>query len=608
MSARVGKSLGFALAFALGFVYGADPLFPDPAADDGIHLNFDAEGGNAASRAFYIKTPGADPIFANFDSIFTFSRAGATATYIGDDGFLKTAGAGVPRFESLGTYSYGPHNLITRSEDLSVAPWSLLQALVVGPVDGPGVLKAGAPRMAQAIREDGTNALHGVNIVITTTNTLPGTASFYAKYTGGREIAYINNTDTGGTLRHAWFNIRTGAVLQSEAGVTATIEALPGGWYRCSNSLVAGNNVPWNMQCGITNATGVVTYTGDGQQSILFAGLQYEQRATVGTYAATFGAAIQPFTTFQRTRRGLRCECNGATNQILFARDHTNAAWVKTTMTAALDQVGLDGTANTASSLLATGAAALSLQTIVQAAVASTVSFDIKRLIGSGTISICQDGVTFTDVTAQINVIGFTRVTLVATQLNPVLGIQLGTSGDKIAVDFSQFEAGTFATSRISTAGATASRGAETILRVFGGEWTPNAGTIFAEVKQDDIASGGQYGVLSQNNTGAAGGYGLYRITSSWNAQDGTTVVSKGGLASPGLMKAASSWGAAGLFVTHSGLAPSTAAFDGTMGTGTQIAIGMDTTGGADALMGIIFQLHSWPEQKSSAFIQAKTA
>src|SRR3972149_3393455 len=45
------------------------------------------------------------------------------------------------------------------------------------------------------------------------------------------------------------------------------------------------------------------------------------------------------------------------TNQILHSRDHTNAAWVKVTMTAAKDQVGEDGVANSASSLQATGAA-----------------------------------------------------------------------------------------------------------------------------------------------------------------------------------------------------------------------------------------------------------
>src|SRR5947207_15091579 len=42
-----------------------------------------------------------------------------------------------------------------------------------------------------------------------------------------------------------------------------------------------------------------------------------------------------------------------ATNVVLWNRDVTNAAWVKVSVTPALDQVGLDGVANTASSLLA---------------------------------------------------------------------------------------------------------------------------------------------------------------------------------------------------------------------------------------------------------------
>jgi len=183
------------------------------------------------------------------------------------------------------------------------------------------------------------------------------------------------------------------------------------------------------------------------------------------------------------------------TNQILQSRDFTNAAWVKTTMTAAKDQTGIDGTANGASSLTATAGNATALQTIVQAAVNSTFSVDIQRITGTGTIAITQDGAAFTDVTAQIVSTGYTRVTLTASQLNPQLGIRLGTNGDKIAVDTSQFEAGAFASSRIPTTTVSVARTADQCRRgTLGSEFSATAGTVVFSGR----ASGGQDAGLNQ--------------------------------------------------------------------------------------------------------------
>lgn len=179
------------------------------------------------------------------------------------------------------------------------------------------------------------------------------------------------------------------------------------------------------------------------------------------------------------------------TNVIIFNRDFTNAAWVKTTMTAALDQVGIDGAANSASSLLATAGNALALQTVVQAAVATAGSIYVKRLVGTGTINITQDGVGFTALSPAPSSTQWTRYELDATQLNPVFGLQIVTNGDKIAVDYAQLEAGqaatgAYATSPILTGAAAVTRNADILtMPIFPG-FTSTRGTF---VFRGDISS-----------------------------------------------------------------------------------------------------------------------
>lgn len=149
-------------------------------------------------------------------------------------------------------------------------------------------------------------------------------------------------------------------------------------------------------------------------------------------------------------------------NVALWCRDFTNAVWIATTMTVAKDQTGANGTANAASSLLATAPLATVLQTTVLASTAVISSVVIKRLVGTGTIEITSDGATWTDVTSQVVTTKYTMVQNAAQTLaNPVVGIRLTTSGDKVAVDYFQCENNALgATTPIVTTSAIVTRGA----------------------------------------------------------------------------------------------------------------------------------------------------
>ena len=124
----------------------------------------------------------------------------------------------------------------------------------------------------------------------------------------------------------------------------------------------------------------------------------------------------------------------------------TNAAWVKTTMTTALNAVGIDGTANSATTLTATGASAMAVQTITLASQADNYSVFLKRVTGSGVINLCLATTSCGTATActVTSTITFTRCTVTATVLNPIVGIQIVTNGDAVIADFNQMEPGRF--------------------------------------------------------------------------------------------------------------------------------------------------------------------
>ena len=138
------------------------------------------------------------------------------------------------------------------------------------------------------------------------------------------------------------------------------------------------------------------------------------------------------------------------TNICLWNRDLTNAAWVAINVTPVKDQTGIDGVANSASKITATGAAGTILQTIVLASSTRQQSAYVKRITGTGVVNMTTDGVTWTAITLTA---AWTRVTIPAQAavVNPVLGFQIMTSGDALAVDFVQNEAGTGASSVIAT-------------------------------------------------------------------------------------------------------------------------------------------------------------
>lgn len=167
------------------------------------------------------------------------------------------------------------------------------------------------------------------------------------------------------------------------------------------------------------------------------------------------------------------------TNVVIQNRDLTNVAWTKTSCTAAKDQIGLDGAANSASSLLATGANATCLQAIVLGSSARYQSAYLKRITGVGNIDMTMDnGVTWTTVALTG---AFTKLVIpTQTLANPTVGFRIVTSGDKIAVDFVQNENGVNDSSPIATAAASVARTSDLFSSTF--ILPPQAQTLYAKI------------------------------------------------------------------------------------------------------------------------------
>jgi len=160
---------------------------------------------------------------------------------------------------------------------------------------------------------------------------------------------------------------------------------------------------------------------------------------------------------------GIRLE-GTRTNVVLWNRDLTNAAWVKTNITAAKDQTGIDGVASSASKITASAGNGTCLQSITLGSSLRRQTAFVKRITGTGVIEMTTDnGGTWTAITVTSTTAWARRSIPAQTLANPTVGFRIVTSGDAIAVDFAQNETGAFESNPIATTTAAVTRAADSL-------------------------------------------------------------------------------------------------------------------------------------------------
>ena len=220
----------------------------------------------------------------------------------------------------------------------------------------------------------------------------------------------------------------------------------------------------------------------------------------------------------------------GTTNLLLHSRNLTSAPWVaNAAMAVTRDRPGVDGKANTACRLIATGFAATASQPFtLPTGTLRTFSAYVKRAVGTGIVQLQMEnsGPGTTTISTLINSETWTRVSHTMSNENPDLRFLIVSTGDAIDVDFCQFEEGEYAsTPTVETTTDPVTRQVENLSYPHTGNIEGAAGTVkiegFAFWKQawrdSRLFHDGNASLLYTD-----GGNVTDRIKSYWNTE-GTT-------------------------------------------------------------------------------------
>jgi hypothetical protein len=179
-------------------------------------------------------------------------------------------------------------NLLTYSEDISQWASAFNATQTLNNITAPNVTST-----ADRLLETATTNLHtNDGVALTFVTSTAYTYSVFVKPIGDRnfEIAF---PVTVFTARFARFTLTgLGSVQGSDSGVTASIQALPNGWYRCVATSTCASGSSSRMGNFINDSTNSRSYAGDTAKGIYIWGAQLEAGAFPTSYIPTTTAAV----------------------------------------------------------------------------------------------------------------------------------------------------------------------------------------------------------------------------------------------------------------------------------------------------------------------------
>jgi len=174
-------------------------------------------------------------------------------------------------------------NLVSYSEDFTNSYWGLLNSTIT---PNNTISPDGTQNADKFVENNGTGEKWIYSTPIVTAGSVY-TYSIFAKK-GERDFIYIN-AYSNANLR-AWFNLNTGTIGATDAGVSAKIENYGNGWYKCSVTITVVTGVQFYL-LGVSNANNVVDYSGNGTSGIYIWGAQGEQSSYPTSYIPTTSAS-----------------------------------------------------------------------------------------------------------------------------------------------------------------------------------------------------------------------------------------------------------------------------------------------------------------------------
>lgn len=227
-------------------------------------------------------------------NLITFTRA-SSGTYVGSDGFIKTAAANEPRFdhnpttgESLGLLVEEQRtNLLVRSEEFDSGSWTKTASTVTA----NAIAAPNGTTTADLLVPDTSNSTHYIQAAASVTNGTSYTFSVYAKSSGSLSKIVLSAQYVSLFQLQAVFDLASGTISSKLTQATAQITSMGNGWYRCSVTATSSDAGTVSNPMRIFPET-ASSYTGDGTSGIYIWGAQLEVGSFPTSYIPTTSATV----------------------------------------------------------------------------------------------------------------------------------------------------------------------------------------------------------------------------------------------------------------------------------------------------------------------------